>query len=67
MSVIRRGLLDDALDCLKRQLDRLDESTRQALKVGDLAGEILILKSTMLNLGQIVVALYDERKEALNK
>jgi len=67
VSVIRRGLLDDALDCLKRQLDRLDESTRQALKVGDLAGEILILKSTMLNLGQIVVALYDERKEALNK
>jgi len=64
MSAIRKGTLDDTMDRLKRRLDKINESTRFGLKVDDLAGEILFLKETVLDLGRIVLALYTKDGEA---
>jgi hypothetical protein len=62
MSAIEKALLNDRLDRLKRRLEKINESTRHVLKIDDLTWEVAQLRDAVLDLGKLVLAIYEKKE-----
>jgi hypothetical protein len=62
MSAIEKALLNDRLDRLKRRLEKINESRRHVLKIVDLTWEVAQLRDAVLDLGKLVLAIYEKKE-----